>query len=155
MFLGVEAQLTVHLPEDVALLSETEMLPSLPEIKLPHTEKSLVLAEVRRIFTTCQRSCEKLMLSVVSMCLQGGGFQWYITLQHIPRPGHAPPPPRSPRHGPHCTCTPGRLDMDPHSRGAPTPGTSLYMELRLFDIFKPFHYKPGRLSCTFYNLSQN
>ena len=49
--LGVEAQLRVHPPEDVALLSETEMLPSLPEIKLPHTEKSLVLAEVRRFLT--------------------------------------------------------------------------------------------------------
>ena len=73
MFLGVEAQLRIHPPEDVALLSETEMLPSLPEIKLPHTEKSLVLAEVRRIFTTRQRSCEKLMFSVVSICSQGEG----------------------------------------------------------------------------------
>ena len=48
-FLGIEAQVSVHPPEDVAFLSETEMLPSLPVINVQHTERSLVVAEIRRM----------------------------------------------------------------------------------------------------------
>ena len=73
------------------------------------------------------------------------GVQWYITLQHTPGPSQATPPwlwlphPKTWSSLRMHTWFSGRGTS--LLQGLPPRGTSLYRELHLYDIFKPFHYQ--------------